>query len=47
MLHFHLLLDCLIADINNTSISEINIVYALSFSNVMEKKKLQTGLTEL
>jgi hypothetical protein len=27
-LHFHLLLNCLVADVNNTSIAEINIVYA-------------------
>ena len=27
-LHFHLLLNCLLNDVNNTSISEINVVYA-------------------
>ena len=28
-LHFHLLLNCLLNDVNNTSISEINVVYAV------------------
>ena len=39
MLHFHLLLDCLIADINNTSISEINIVYACILFKCHGKEK--------